>query len=78
MKIKLFISYLIFCLANFSFTQDILLELNWQKPVEHIFEGKTYFIPSIEGQEASGGKPNYFNLKYLKNNAKPILNDIVY
>ncbi len=78
MKINFFIPYLFLCLANFSFSQDILLELNWQKPVEHLFEGKTYFIPSIEGQESSGGKPNYFYLKYLKNNAKPILNDIVY
>jgi hypothetical protein len=78
MKINYFISYLFLCLANFSFSQDILLELNWQKPVEHLFEGKTYFIPSIEGQESSGGKPNYFYLKYLKNNAKPNLNDIVY
>jgi hypothetical protein len=78
MKIIYFIPYLFLCLANFSFSQDILLELNWQKPVEHLFEGKTYFIPSIEGQESSGGKPNYFYLKYLKNNAEPILNDIVY
>ena len=52
--------------------------MDWQKPVEHIFEGKTYFIPSIKDQESSGGKPNYFYLKYLKNNAKPILNDVVY
>lgn len=78
MKINYFITYLFLCLGNFSFTQDILLELNWQKPLEHIFEGKTYLIPSIEGQESSGGKPNYFYLKYLKNNAKPILNEIVY
>ena len=54
MKINFFIPYLFLCLGNFSFSQDILLELNWQKPVEHLFEGKSYFIPSIEGQESSG------------------------
>ena len=54
MKNNYFITYLFLCLANFLFSQDILLELNWQKPVEHLFEGKTYFIPSIEGQESSG------------------------
>ena len=78
MKINYFIPYLFLCLGNFLFSQDILLELDWQKPVEHIFEGKTYFIPSIKDQESSGGKPNYFYLKYLKNNVKPILNDVVY
>ena len=78
MKINYFIPYLFLCSGNFLFSQNILLELDWQKPVEHIFEGKTYFIPPIKDQESSGGKPNYFYLKYLKNNAKPILNNVVY
>jgi len=64
--------------SNYFISQDILLELNWQKPVNHYLDGKTYSIPSIEGQESSNGKPNYFYSKYLKNNFTPLLKDVLY
>ena len=55
MRANDFILFLFFILSrNYLSSQEVLLELNWQKPVEHIFEGKTFFIPSIKDQESSG------------------------
>ena len=73
-----FLFLLIVFLGNFSFSQNISLELKWQTPVNHYLDGKTYSIPSIEGQESSNGIPNYFFSKYLKNNLTPSLKDVLY
>ena len=63
---------------NGYFSQDIILNLNWTKSNTYIFNGKTFRIPSIQGQELNSGKPNYFYSEFLKSNFKPLLKNVTY
>jgi hypothetical protein len=78
MRLAYFIFILNTLTLNSYFSQDIVLNLNWLKSKTYLFNGKTFTIPSIQGQELNSGKPNYFYSEFLKSNSKPLLKNVSY
>lgn len=72
-SLKLFIST--FCLITIqAFAQNSdVIEIDWETPIQRVFNGKQYKLPMIKGQDYSGDLPNYFWRKQVASALSPEL-----